>query len=115
METPSASTSLSKTRATNPTGTDHNPSQVGFLYLIPNFLRMKEAHESPGKIAQRFDHPHPGVERTHPYGHRCFGSKSNRNVATLLNDGDREMPRDDLKAMLRYADAAAVSAWPTAR
>jgi hypothetical protein len=21
---------------------DHNPSQVGFLYLIPNFLRIKE-------------------------------------------------------------------------
>jgi len=33
----------------------------------------------------------------------------------LLNDGDREMLRDDLKAMLRYGDAAAVAARPTAR
>ena len=66
-------------------------TEVGFLVLIKlKFLRANEAFEHVARLTLR-------------------------NVAALLNDGDREMPRDDLKAMLRYGDAAAVAARPTAR
>ena len=33
--------------------------EVGFLYLIPNFLRMKEAHRSGADKLQRLTTPHP--------------------------------------------------------
>jgi len=79
-------------------------------------LRMKQAHRSAAVVPQRFDHPHHGLERTHSL--MVIGASGQNQIGMsppLLNDGDREMLRDDLKAMLRYGDAAAVAAPPTAR
>src|SRR5258707_9360350 len=53
--------------------------EVGFLYLIPNFLRMKEAHRSGADKLQRFDHPPPPwgalLSSAVPVPHRRVGRR----------------------------------------
>ena len=59
--------------------------EVGFLYLIPNFLRMKEAHRSAAIVPQRFDHPHHGLERTHSL--MVIGASGQNQISMLFNPG----------------------------